>query len=67
MYSMDHFAGVATDQGIVLSEIRLRQAQQGQGKFRVELLRLRALPMPYLTFEHEPLEALAWIRDGGRS
>lgn len=67
MSPMDHFAEVAADQGIVLSASRLRQAQGVHEAFRAELLRMRALPMPYLDTEHAPLAALVWIRDGGQS
>ena len=67
MPPLAQLAAVARDQGVVLSEARLRQAYETHRTMRPDLEKLRELPMPYLGDTMEPLSCLVWIMDGGRS
>ena len=60
-------AAIADDRELVLSAAELEAAREMHIRFRVELERLRNVPLPYLPPYIEPATAIAWIERGGRS
>jgi hypothetical protein len=60
-------AVLAANQGLRLSADRIVQAAAHHAAARPALHRLRALPLSYLEPVIEPITALRWIENGGRS
>jgi MFS transporter, DHA1 family, multidrug resistance protein len=63
----EEFAVLATNSDITLTPERFAQAYAAHVRYRPELERLRALPLPFVETVSEPATALAWIAEGGRS
>ncbi|HXV94621.1 MAG TPA: MFS transporter [Pseudonocardia sp.] len=63
---VDQFAVLAANLDITLTPERLAQAHAGHARFRPDLERLRALPLPFVEPVTEPATSLAWIANGGR-
>ncbi|GAA1280759.1 hypothetical protein GCM10009609_50830 [Pseudonocardia aurantiaca] len=63
---IEQFAVLADNQDISLTPERLAQAHAAHTRYRADLERLRALPLPFTEPVTEPSTALAWIQQGGR-
>lgn len=64
---LDGFAAIAAAQDITLAPDRIAQAHATYTGYHPDLMRLRALPLPYTEPVTEPATASAWIARGGRS
>ncbi|MCX4093875.1 MFS transporter [Nocardia sp. alder85J] len=62
----EEFAVLATNSDITLTPERFAQAYATHVRYRAELERLRAIPLPFVETVSEPATALAWIEDGGK-
>ncbi|MFD2416018.1 MFS transporter [Amycolatopsis pigmentata] len=65
MPSLEEFTVFAANSGITLTPERLAQAYATHTRYRPDLERLRALPLPFTEPVTEPATGLAWIAGGG--
>jgi MFS family permease len=63
---IEQFAVLADNQDISLTPERLAQAHAAHTRYRADLERLRALPLPFTEPVTEPSTALAWLQQGAR-
>ncbi|WP_154756654.1 MFS transporter [Amycolatopsis pithecellobii] len=66
MPSPEEFTALATNSDISLTPQRLSQAYATHARYRPDLERLRALPLPFTEPVTEPATALAWISGGDK-
>jgi hypothetical protein len=64
---IEEFAVFAANQDVALTPERLAQAYETHTRYRADLERLRAIPLPFTDPVTEPSTATAWIANGGRS